>query len=246
MKLFVAQTAVVGALLMGTTANAGMTAKNIVVEVDPISPATAAVEQSDENVSSNKWGGTVDFNIAANFSTGPEFWTGTYSAQGATSADAAYRRQDLWPGEREKISAMRLRWNITKWEQGESMRGWYIKAAYSYTRIDARANRYESSLGLGESLPVIESSDVNEQADLVTDVRHGVVMGAGNRWQILSQKLSITIGASMTANVKRVVAVDGGNETARADYDALIETLPDTRIATRLTPEVNLGLGWVW
>jgi len=246
MKRMIASTAIAGSLLMGSSAYAGMTAKSIVVEVDPIAPVSAATEENKQDISSNKWGGSVDFNIAANFSTGPEFWSGTYSAQGATAEDAAYRRQDLWPGEREKLSAMRLRWNVTKWEMGESMKGWYMKAAYSYTRIDARANRYESSLGLGGSLPVIESSDVNEQADLVTDVRHGVALGAGNRWHVLNQKLSITIGASMTANVKRVVSVDGGNETARADYDALIETLPDTRVATRMTPEVNLGLGWVW
>jgi hypothetical protein len=34
---------------------------------------------------------------------------------------------------------------------------------------------------------------------------------------------------------------------AKADYEALINnTLPDTRMATRPMPEVNIGLGYSW
>lgn len=32
----------------------------------------------------------------------------------------------------------------------------------------------------------------------------------------------------------------------RADYDAIIEDILDTRMSTRLSPEVNLGVGYAW
>lgn len=221
--------------------------KRIIAEIDPVAPGSAAYEEQSSGIATSKWGGLVDFNMGNVLSTGPEFWTGTFAAKGPSDGHSSYRREDLWPGERQKLDAIRLRWTLTRWEQPSSMRGWFIKGGYSYTRINSRANRYDESGGEGDALPVmIPSSMPNDDTDLVTDLRHGVVVGFGNRWLFVDQKISVSIGATFTKNFKRVISVDSKDPDARADYDDMISKLPDTRMSVRPTPEVNLGLGYAW
>jgi hypothetical protein len=56
-----------------------------------------------------------------------------------------------------------------------------------------------------------------------------------------------TIGASVTHNFRRVMSIDSKDQMAKNDYESMINnTLPDTRMALRPTPEVNLGLGYSW
>jgi hypothetical protein len=80
----------------------------------------------------------------------------------------------------------------------------------------------------------------------VTDLRHGAVLGFGNRWLLMGQTLSVNLGASFTTNFKRSVDIDSKDPDAQADYEDMISTLPDTRMSVRPTPEVNLGLGYAW
>jgi hypothetical protein len=220
--------------------------KRFIVEVDPIAPASAAYEQKVNDVTTNKWGGLADFNLGNLLSTGPEFWTGTFLMKGPSDETTAYRREDFWPGERQKIDAIRLRWTLARWENPASMRGWFVKGAYNYTRINSRANRYVSTSGEGDAVPVTVSAAPSEETDLVTDIRHGVSLAFGNRWLLTDQKFSIDLGASFLRNFKRSVTVDAKNPNARADYDDAIESLPDTRMDTRPTPEINLGMGYAF
>lgn len=220
--------------------------RRIIAEIDPVAPGSASYEEDQTGIVTSKWGGLVDFNMGNVLSTGPEFWTGTFSAKGPED-DSEYRREDLWPGERHKIDAIRLRWMITRWEQPQSMRGWYVKSGYSYTRINSRANRYDESGGEGDAIPaVIPSSQPSDDTDLVTDLRHGAVFGFGNRWLLFSQSLTVNLGASFTADFKRTVNVDSKDPDARADYEDMISSLPDTKMSVRPTPEVNLGFGYAW
>jgi hypothetical protein len=230
----------------GSAAFGSDVVRQIVAEVDPVAPASAAYEQSVNNVTTSKYGGAVDFNMGATMSTGPEFWTGTFLVRGNDSGQTP-RREDLWPGERQKIDAMRFRWTFGVWEQAQSMRGWYFKAGYSWTRINSRANRFtESMTGVPTLAPVGVDDQPNDETDLITDVRHGASAAFGNRW-VIKDKLMASIGASVTHNFRRVLTVDSKDQMARSDYESMINnTLPDTRIATRPTPEVNLGLGYSW
>jgi hypothetical protein len=179
-------------------------------------------------------------------STGPELWTGTFTVRGPTDATESYRREDFWPGERQKLDAVRLRWTIAKWEQPASMRGWFLKGGYSYTRINSRANRYTEDGGEGDALPANILGTPDDETDLVTDIRHGASLAFGNRWAFLDQALTVNLGTSVTANFKRDVSVDSKDTNARKDYETLIDDLPDTRMSTRPMPEVNLGVGYAW
>ena len=86
----------------------------------------------------------------------------------------------------------------------------------------------------------------NDETDLITDMRHGVSVAFGNRW-FVTDRLVATIGSSLTHNVRRTVIVDSKDSMAKADYEALINnTLPDTRMAVRPIPEVNMGVGYSW
>lgn len=229
-----------------STAQAADINRRIIAEFDPVAPSSAAYEEDSSGVTTSKWGGLVDFNMGNVMSTGPEFWTGTFAAKGPDDG-TDYRREDLWPGERHKLDAIRLRWNLSFWEQPQSMRGWYVKTGYSYTRINSRANRYDETGGEGDALPaVMSTSSPSDDTDLVTDIRHGGALAFGNRWLLVGQTISVNLGASITANFKRTVNVDAKDPDARADYEDLISTLPDTRMSVRPTPEVNLGVGYAW
>ena len=233
-------------LLAGVRAEAGDVVRQVIMEADPVAPASSAYEQSVNGVTTSKYGAAVDFNMGATMSTGPEFWTGTFLVRGNDSGSVV-RREDLWPGERQKIDAMRLRWTFGIWEQGQSMRGWYFKAAYNWTKINSRANRYTEDTSNVAALASTSATDQpNDETDLITDMRHGVSVAFGNRW-FVTDRLVATIGSSLTHNVRRTVIVDSKDSMAKADYEALINnTLPDTRMAVRPIPEVNMGVGYSW
>ena len=243
----VSQFAVLSALaLVAIKVEAGDVVRQIVAETDPIAPASSAYEQSVNGVTTSKYGAAVDFNMGATMSTGPEIWNGTFLLRGDDSGSTV-RREDLWPGERHKIDAMRFRWTFGVWEQGQSMRGWYFKSAYNWTRINSRANRYtENMSGVPALAPTTVNDQPSEETDLITDVRHGLSAAFGNRW-IIGDRLMASIGASITHNFKRTVTVDSNDSMAKSDYESVINNaLPDTRISTRPTPEVNIGVGYSW
>jgi hypothetical protein len=234
-------------ILIGLEANAADVNKKIIVELDPIAPTTASFDETDTGNATSKWGGSVDFNVAGLISTGPELWTGTFNVTGPDSPADSVRREDFQFGERHKIDAMRFRWNLTKWEQTQSMRGWYVRAGYSYLRVNSRANRYTEVSDENDAIPFgIPVGAPDDDTDLVTDIRHGGMVGFGNRWLFVNQKLSISIGASYTGNFKRSVDIDSKDPDSRKDYDTIIEDIPDARISTRPSPEANLGLGYAW
>lgn len=217
------------------------TNRRIIAEVDPVAPASAAYNEQKTGVSTSKWGGDVDFNVAGKFSTGPEFWIGTFAAKGEVGEDGNRpRREDLQPGETHKIDATRLRWTFTMWERPDSMRGWFVKGGYSYLRVNSRAKRIDD-----HSANYLKTS-VDDETDYVTDIRHGAVFGFGNRWCVFDQSVTITLGATVTGNYKRSVIVDSKDPDARADYDDMIEELPDTRMSVRPTPEANLSFGYAF
>lgn len=225
---------------------AGDVVRRLVLEADPVAPASSIYEQNQNGVTTSKYGASVDFNIGAYMTTGPELWTGTFLVRGDDSG-ANYRREDLWPGERQKLDAMRFRWTFGIFEQGQSMRGWYLKGAYSWLRINSRANRFTEDMAASPALAAGAVLDQpNDETDLITDMRHGVSLAVGNRW-ILGDSFMASVGASLTHNFRRSVSVDSTDPMAKADYEALInQTLPDTRMATRPMPEVNIGLGYSW
>jgi hypothetical protein len=225
---------------------AGDVLRTIIAEADPIAPTSSVYEQNQTGVVTNKWGAGVDFNLGGRISTGPEYWMGTFVVKGPDGAETpTARREDFWPGERHKIDATRFRWNIGMWEQKQSMRGWYFKAAYSYTKINSRANRYTESTD-ANGLAYVPSDVPGDETDLVTDIRHGISASFGTRWFVY-ERLTASIGASISKSFKRSVEVDSTDPKAKADYEEMIENrLPDTRITTRPTPEVNLGLGYAF
>jgi hypothetical protein len=228
------------ALLAGN-ASAAPSLRKIIFEIDPVAPASAAYDEKNNNMTNSKFGVNVDFNIGGFISTGPEVWTGAFYLKGAEEA----RREDLQPGERHKITATRFRWNFSRWEIPSNMRGWYLKAAYSYLKVDSRSNRFTETgdLSSGDLTKLDTPSD---ETDLITDERHGATFGFGERWLLMNQSLSITVGVSMNSDFKREVAVDSTDEDARADYDQVIEALPDTRLSTRPLPEANLSMGYAF
>lgn len=225
---------------------AGDVVRRLVLEADPVAPASSIYEQNQNGVTTSKYGASVDFNIGAYMTTGPELWTGTFLVRGDDSG-ANYRREDLWPGERQKLDAMRFRWTFGMFEQGQSMRGWYLKGAYSWLRINSRANRFTEDMASNPALATGTVLDQpNDETDLITDMRHGISLAVGNRW-ILGDSFMASVGASVTHNFRRSVSVDSTDPMAKADYEALInQTLPDTRMATRPMPEVNIGIGYSW
>ncbi len=234
-------------IVIAGTAQAAEIARNIVAELDPVAPTSASFEHNINDVATSKWGALADFNAKDVVSTGPEIWTGTFNVHGPSEPTASYRREDFWPGERHKLDAIRLRWNITRWERPRAMHGWFVKGGYSYTRISSHANRHTEEGGAGDAVPVtLPTSDPGDETDFVSDVRHGLVGGFGNRWTFFEQKLTLSLGASITLNFQRTVSVDSNDPNARADYEQMIRDLPETRLSTRPIPEGNLGIGYAW
>jgi hypothetical protein len=221
--------------------------RRLIMEIDPMASSSSVYDQNYNNMTNSRWGGHVDFNVGGIISTGPEFWLGAFTVRGPTEPDQTYRREDLWPGERQKLDALRLRWHFTLWENGASMRGWYVSSAYNYLRVNSRANRFAEPVGTADAVPVgTYSGNPDENTSLVTDIRHGFGLGVGNRWLFLDQKLTFTLGISMTRFIKRALNVEGKDPNTKTDYEDLIESIPDTRMSTRGLPEANLGIGFAW
>ncbi|MCX6116544.1 MAG: hypothetical protein NT027_03310 [Proteobacteria bacterium] len=209
---------------IGTPLIAGDVLRDIIVEADPIAPASSFYEQGQSGVSTTKWGVGVDFILL----------------KGPDMGSAGVRREDFWPGERQKIEATRFRWNLGYWQQPSSMRGWYVKMAYSYTKINSRANRYTEALDQNTGLTTVKMDEPLDETDLITDTRHGISAAIGSRWFIY-ERLTASIGASVTQNFRRSIDVDSSDANAKADYEALINNnIPDTRMSVRPTPEVNI------
>ncbi len=244
MRLFKALA--LASLFSAGAAHAADINRKIIAEVDPVAPGSAAYDQQTTGVVTSKYGLGADFNLAGVMSTGPEYWTGTFTQKGV--AQDTVRREDMFNGERQKLDAVRLRWMFTAWEQPASMRGWFLKAGYSYTRVNSRGNRYEEGAGgPNDATPAnFIVGSPSDETSLVTDIRHGVATGFGNRWLVWDQKIAITLGTSITLNFKRTVAVDTKDPNARKDYDEMIAKLPDQKMSTRPLPEANLGFGWAW
>ncbi len=253
MRRFPSLTIILAFLLLSTSAYGADIYRTITAEVDPIAPASSAMEEKNYGVTTSKWGGQVDFNVGGVITTGPEIWVGTFIVRGPEDSASDYRREDFYPGETHKLDATRLRWNITKWERPSSMRGWYVKSGYSYVRVNSKANRYseltgdEAPAGSGSSdaVPISVFAQPDDNTDLVSDIRHGVYGGFGNRW-VLASRMTLTLGTSVTVDLKRSVGVDSKDPDARADYDAIIEDIPSTKISIRPTPEANLTFGYAW
>jgi hypothetical protein len=223
--------------------------RSIIAEIDALSPATAALDQenSQHRLSSNKWGASVDFNFGNKIATGPEIWTGNFVMSGPVNADDPVRREDFWYGEKQKINATRIQWNISRWEIPETMRGWYIKAAYSSLRIESKAHRNSEEIGKSaDAVTVTGETNPEKDLDLVTDARHNAELGFGQRWMFAENQLSITLGATFSQNVKRSVSVDSNDSNARADYDEMIEKFPFTPLSTSRYPLISLKCGYAW
>lgn len=219
--------------------------KVLILEIDPFKPITAAYdENAQKGVSAANWSGRVDFNVQGAFSTGPEFWVGNFVKRGRDYGDGQPRREELWLGEQQKLSASRFRWNFTVWEIGEAMRGWSLTAGYDYIRIDAKANRYTD--GPADTLPVGAPIDApQDETDMVTDIRHGFHIGLGQRWLIAS-RLTISLQLTLNTMSKRIVSVTSKDPKAEASYEALIETIPNFHSSARPYPEAGFGLGYAF
>ena len=219
--------------------------KVLVVELDPLAPLQAYYDQSiKQGVSSNQWAGRVDFNVQGIFSTGPEMQVGSYVKRGVESNVNSVRREDLWPGEHQKIGLSRFRWNISFWEIPETMRGWFVTAGYEYARIDSKANRYTE--GPGDAVPVGAPIDVpDDETDLVTDIRHGVRLAFGERW-VFANKYTTSLELSLHRMTRREVSVTSKDSLARADYDASVEELRIFPATARSYPEAKLGIGYAF
>ncbi|NBQ52394.1 MAG: hypothetical protein EBU49_02270 [Proteobacteria bacterium] len=136
---------VFGCALFASSAGAAEINRRFITEIDPVAPSSALYEQRASGITTSKFGASVDFNVGENFSVGPEFWSGTFLAKGDSLSGDMLRREDMFPGERHKIDAMRLRWNMSFWEIPSSMRGWYTRLSYDYVKVNSRANRYTES-----------------------------------------------------------------------------------------------------
>lgn len=235
------------AAMMVTNVEAAEMNRRFVTEIDPVAPSSAMYEARASGIITSKYGASIDFNVGENFSIGPEFWSGAFLAKGDSADGVMLRREDLFPGERHKLDAMRLRWNMSFWEIPSSMRGWYARLSYDFVKVNSQANRYTESLNSANALPVDFSGDVpSDETDLITDTRHGVSFGIGSRWLLGGQKFSVTVGAGISHYVKRSVMVDSKDPQALADYEVMINTLPDTRLALRPIPELNMGVGYAF
>lgn len=242
-----ARIAVFIAALAADFATAANINRRLIAEFDPVAPSSAVYEEQASGIVTSKFGGAVDFNVGEKFSTGPEFWTGTFLAKGNAAELDSLRREDLFPGERHKIDAIRMRWNFSVWEVPESMRGWYTRLSYDFIRVNSRANRYTEGVDSANALPVdFSSDDPMSETDLITDMRHGISLGIGNRWLIGSQRVAFSVGANISRYFRRAVSVDSRDPLAEADYEAMINTLPDTRLALRPIPELKMAVGYAF
>lgn len=219
---------------------------NLIVEIDPIAAAAAVNESRMNGFVSHQFGLTVDFPANSWLSTGPEFWGATYSARGlgnTESVDSNVRREDLFPGERHRIEAFRLKWNLTKWENPSTLSGRYIQVSYSYSRANSRANRYTEASDSTTNLPTDLSSDTPDaETDLITDTRHGVALRLGNRW--CAYGLSWSVGVGIGKDIARKVSVTSSDQNSRKDYETSVNRFVSSRLNLAPVPELSMGIGF--
>jgi len=236
-------------LVIGGSAFAD-TNRRLNIEIDPMAPVSSVYENKNYKYNSTKWGINFDFNVTNNISTGPELWVGNFNFYGPNSPDEPTRREDFIYGEKQKLESSRLRWNVTYWEHALSMSGYYVETAYNWTDILSRSKRsieIDDPTGEDNALPAgiqkMFLSAENEDTDIISDSRHGVSLGVGERWMWARDRISFTVGASWTFNFKRSISHEGKDPDARADYDDLIENIPESKLSVRPYPEANVTFG---
>ncbi|MEZ4741473.1 MAG: hypothetical protein R3B45_03360 [Bdellovibrionota bacterium] len=220
------------------TARAADVPRYVAFEFNPLAPIAAARANATGN-SVSMWDFGVDFNVAGKFCTGPEIWLGNFSISSEAQNEAErIRREDFQYTERQKLDATKINWNVSFFESGYAMRGWFVRAGYSYTKVNSKANRfYESQYGLDNAENV---------QSIVTDYRHGIYGSFGQRWHFWDHKASLTIGISYTHNFKRDINTESIDEDAEKDYLTLIEQIPDTRLSAKPMPTADLRLGFLF
>ena len=235
--------AIVLSVFTGTQALGSDVLKKMAVELDPFSPLAASLEtQTPEGKSASMWGGQVEFNMGNKLATGPEFWLATIKRQGKRTDGPIGREEEMIENENVKLEATRLRWMVGLYEKPMSLRGWFVKAGISYTKIQSRSNihnEWETNLDDGTNPDFFTNN--------VTDVRQGVVAAVGQRWLFFKQSASLSLTASITANYKRNVSVDAEDTDAREDYDQLIEDIPGGRqLSAKPFPEGQVAFGYMF
>jgi hypothetical protein len=224
-------------LLPVSRARAGDVPKFIAVEISPVAPVAAARESSQGNAAS-MWEFATDFNVNGKFTTGPELWLGTFAMRSkAESSETHVRREDLQYSERQKLDASSLKWNVTLFESGYSMRGWFIKTGYSYTKVLSRAHRYFEAFGVDDP----ENVESN-----IVDYRHGVYGAFGERWHFWSHNVTVSVAVNYTHYFRRRLEVESQDSDARGDYLELIERIPDTRLSARPIPAADFRVGFLF
>jgi hypothetical protein len=212
--------------------------KYIAVETSPIAPV-AAVRESAQGNATSMWEFATDFNVNGKFSTGPELWLGTFAMRSkADDPTERVRREDLQYAERQKIDASSLKWNVTLFESGYSMRGWFLKTGYSYTKVLSRAHRYYET---DFTLENAENTEAN-----ITDYRHGVYGAFGQRWHFWNHNATVTVGVNYTHYFRRQIHVESPDVDAREDYLELIEKMPDARLSARPIPQADFRVGFLF
>jgi hypothetical protein len=224
---------VIGSLVAVPTVFGADIKRTMAAEIDPLSPMAANI-QSKEGDSITMWGAMADFNLGE-LATGPEYWMGNFNRKGVS--DEEIRREDLQPGEFHKIEASRLRWTLSWFEKPSSIRGWFVKAGYSYTKINSRAKRDLDNSYLTPDPVAVESN--------IQDIRHGVVAGFGQRWALWDQSFTISLAVSATHNFRRTVTTDSDDPAAKEDYETMIESIPNTHMSPKPVPEANLNFGYL-
>jgi hypothetical protein len=204
-------------------------------EIDPVAPAAAAADSS-EGRESSMWGASADFNVGP-VATGPELWVGNFNRKGPASQDTRVRREDLQYGEQHKVEATRLRWTVALFEKPDSMRGWFVRTGYSWTKVNSRAKRDYNASYLDTNPTNLES--------VISDTRHGVMLGFGQRWTFLDNKLSATLSISSTQTVLRKISDADTDPDARSDFDEFVEETPWAKMSTKAVPEANLSIGYL-
>jgi hypothetical protein len=228
--------------LLGSQAYGADVVKKLTVEIDPLAPLAASIEQnSTKGATTSMWGGNIEFNVGSRFATGPEFWIGTFKRVGTRDGELDGREQDYFSDEKFKLDSTRLRWMVGVYEQGQSMRGWFAKAGISYMKTNSKATLRNS-----REHPLDDTTVPDKMESTVVDVRQGVVGAIGQRWIFFNNSCSLALAASFTANYIRNVSVDSQDPNAREDYDSIIEDVPGSKLSAATLPEANLTFGYIF
>lgn len=229
--------------LGSVTAQAGELNRKMVVEVDPLAPVLGSTLTSSGN-STSTYGFNVDFNLNG-ITTGPEMWSGTFRRNPKDPNSNHIRPEDLDPGEFYKMSATRFRWMVSKFQVPETMRGWFVRGGWSYTKITSRQTMNNDG---SEGQDPVYLKDGTLPAQLESDIvdeRQGIVLSFGERWAFMKNRISLSLSASYTYNFRRKISVDSEDPDAKADFEAMIEEIEDNRMSASPFPEAQLTFGYL-